>query len=139
MCDPAIDDIGLAICSDRDISALKSAVASGGSPMVNPGSYRKHDVADGVYLGGCLNPATAASLWLKPDGSFNLADAFGNVISSSNGGLAFTGSLAITGNITATGNVTAGQGGADSVTLQNHVHSGVVTGGNTSLKPVAGT
>jgi len=139
VCDPAVDDIGLAICADRDISSLKGAVAAGKSPMVNPGSYRSYDVADGVFLGGCLNGEPEAWLWLKADGTLNLTDAKGNVLQTSASGFALTGNVAVTGSITATGDVTAGQGGADSVTLQNHLHGGVTGGGSTTLKPVAGT
>ena len=121
--DPAINDIGLAIASDRDISSLKAAAAAGNSLMVNPGSYREYDVSDGVYLGTVLStPVPAATFWLKPDGTLNITDAKGNVLSTSASGFSLTGNLAVTGSITATANVTAGLGGADQVGLQTHTH-----------------
>jgi phage baseplate assembly protein gpV len=48
--DPQVGDIGAAIICDRDISAVKSTKA-----QANPGSKRKFDAADGLYLGGYLN------------------------------------------------------------------------------------
>jgi hypothetical protein len=48
--DPKVGDIGAAIFSDRDISAVKSSKA-----QANPGSKRQFDMADGLYIGGYLN------------------------------------------------------------------------------------
>jgi hypothetical protein len=48
--DPQVGDIGLCIFSDRDISAVKNTKA-----VSNPGSMRRFDMADGLYLGGYLN------------------------------------------------------------------------------------
>ncbi|CAG4888016.1 Gp138 family membrane-puncturing spike protein [Paraburkholderia saeva] len=48
--DPQIGDIGLCIFADRDISAVKNA-----KEVANPGSKRRFDMADGLYLGGYLN------------------------------------------------------------------------------------
>jgi hypothetical protein len=48
--DPAINDIGIAVISDRDISAVKNTLT-----VSNPGSLREFDLADGIYIGGILN------------------------------------------------------------------------------------
>lgn len=48
--DPKVGDIGIAVIADRDISAVKSTKA-----QANPGSKRKFDAADGLYIGGVLN------------------------------------------------------------------------------------
>lgn len=48
--DPQIGDIGLCIFADRDISAVKNA-----KDVANPGSKRRFDMADGLYIGGYLN------------------------------------------------------------------------------------
>ncbi|EIF30973.1 hypothetical protein BCh11DRAFT_06485 [Burkholderia sp. Ch1-1] len=48
--DPQVGDIGLCIFADRDISAVKNA-----KEVANPGSKRRFDMADGLYLGGYLN------------------------------------------------------------------------------------
>ena len=50
--DPVIGDIGLAHIMDRDIS---SNVQNRG--QANPGSNRRFDPSDGIYLGGILNAA----------------------------------------------------------------------------------
>lgn len=50
--DPQVGDIGLAVFADRDIS---SVTANKG--QANPGSARRFDMADGLYLGGFLNAA----------------------------------------------------------------------------------
>lgn len=50
--DPEPGDIGFAAIADRDISAVK---ASG--DVAAPGSDRRHNTADAIYLGGLLNGA----------------------------------------------------------------------------------
>lgn len=50
--DPQVDDIGIAIFADRDIS---SVVKNRG--QANPGSRRRFDWADAMYIGGLLNGA----------------------------------------------------------------------------------
>lgn len=47
--DPKAGDIGIAIFADRDISSVKKNKKT--SP---PGSYRRFDMADGLYIGGFL-------------------------------------------------------------------------------------
>lgn len=48
--DPQVGDIGIALMADRDISAVVATKA-----QAAPGSNRKHDAADALYLGGVLN------------------------------------------------------------------------------------
>lgn len=48
--DPKVGDIGLAAFASRDISKVKKTKA-----QANPGSFRKYDYADGLYIGGFLN------------------------------------------------------------------------------------
>lgn len=132
--DPVAGDIGYVVCADRDSSAVVRTQA-----QANPGSRRKYSVADGVYMGGCLNPAPSQYVQLKADGTLEIADGKGNVLSTSSNGFSLTGNLAVTGTITATGNITAGQGGADQVGLQSHTHGGVETGSSQTLEPTAGT
>lgn len=48
--DPKVGDIGMCGFCDRDISAVKSSRA-----QANPGSKRRFDMADGLYIGGFLN------------------------------------------------------------------------------------
>ncbi len=48
--DPKVGDIGIAVFASRDISAVKASKG-----QANPGSWRSHDMADGLYVGGLLN------------------------------------------------------------------------------------
>lgn len=48
--DPEVGDLGIAIFADRDISSVMANKA-----QANPGSRRRFDMADGMYLGGVLN------------------------------------------------------------------------------------
>lgn len=50
--DPKAGDIGMAAFCSRDISAVKKSKRAS-----NPGSFRKHDLSDGIYFGGMLNGA----------------------------------------------------------------------------------
>lgn len=44
--DPEVDDIGVVVLCDRDISSVKA-----NQDQANPGSRRRHDMADGIYFG----------------------------------------------------------------------------------------
>jgi hypothetical protein len=48
--DPQVGDLGMCVFADRDISAVKASKAA-----ANPGSARRADMADGLYVGGFLN------------------------------------------------------------------------------------
>jgi hypothetical protein len=51
ICDPVVGDVGYIVCADRDSTNIKN----GQSTPVTPGSFRRNDLADGVYVGGILN------------------------------------------------------------------------------------
>lgn len=63
ICDPKVGDIGLLVCSDRDINAVKST-----GKVSNPGSDRQFSVADGIYIGGLLNHTPNQYVWFTDDG-----------------------------------------------------------------------
>ncbi len=48
--DPKVGDIGVAVFCDRDISRVKVAAQAAG-----PGSARKHDMSDAIYLGTVIS------------------------------------------------------------------------------------
>lgn len=48
--DPQVGDIGICVFADRDISSVKANKA-----QANPGSKRRFDMADALYIGGVLN------------------------------------------------------------------------------------
>lgn len=57
--DPQVGDVGVALFASRDISAVNSTLRGGmaavGQKPIAPGSFRKYDMADALYLGGMLN------------------------------------------------------------------------------------
>lgn len=134
ICDPVVGDIGYVVVASRDISKVKSTR----EPAL-PGSRRQYDLADGVYVGGCLNVAPEQYLIFTEDGvrlvdasgtsialeagGFELTDSHGNVISTSAGGITIEpcpgGTVTIDGKI-----------------FETHTHSGVTTGGGTTGPPV---
>lgn len=100
--DPQVGDIGIAIFADRDISSVKKNKA-----VSNPGSARRFDMADGIYLGGVLNTGSLNQyLQFRSTGvrlidqlnsfirfnatGFTLQDFSLNAINSSSGGITVT-------------------------------------------------
>lgn len=118
--EPAVGDVGLLICSDRDISAVKAT----GGDQSNPGSARMFDIADGIYLGGILGAAPTSYVRFSANGGLKMVDGFGNVLETLSTGIAFT----------------TAPGGTFKVNAVNvgptHVHSGVTTGAGVSGPPV---
>jgi hypothetical protein len=144
ICDPQVNDIGWVACCDRDISkaVAQNGMLSGSSLLgtgVNPGSWRKYNICDGIYVGGALNvsptqylqfTATGArlvdkngnSVALGPNG-ITLTDANGNVISTTSAGIAVT--LASGGDFVING-----------IGFLAHIHSGVTAGSADTGPPV---
>ena len=116
--DPQVGDLGIVIFCDHDISSVKAT-----GKQANPGSRRRFDMADGIFIGLCIGPTPERYIAFT-DSGINIVVKAGETV-------------AITGNITATGGITAGQGTGDSVTLQGHTHPDP-QGGNTGI-PNAGT
>ena len=53
ICDPAVGDMGFIVCAINDISVAKAT-----QDIANPGSRRKFDWADGIYVGACIPTVT---------------------------------------------------------------------------------
>lgn len=147
--DPIVGDIGIAVFSDRDISSVKV-----NKKQANPGSRRRFNFADGVYLFGVMGAVPTQYIRFTSSGieivdkngnmiqmtsaGITMTDANGNVLTSSSMGFSLSNNLAVTGTITATGEITRGIGGADSVTLGEHKH-GTGTAAAGTVVPTAGT
>lgn len=103
--DPVAGDIGLAVFAQKDCSK----VVQGTTEPQQPGSFRGNSMANGFYVGGFLNQNPTTIIELKQDGSI-----FINA----------------TGNVTVKGDVIA-----DGISLKNHTHGGVESGGSDTGKP----
>jgi len=141
--DPQPGDIGLAMFSDRDLSA-----AIAGKTVSPPGSRRQHSLADGLYIGGVLNGTPEQYVQFEASGivinsplkvtvnapnvDINASTQF-KVVSPDiqlDGPVHITGAQTNDSTIVASGDVT-GQG----TSLHTHVHSGVQSGGSNSGPP----
>lgn len=124
--DPVVGDVGFMSIADRDISALKS----NDGDQSNPGSKRRHNLADGVYQRGMLNPNNPTQFVHFRDDGVTVADKNGNVIEMNSGGI-----IKITGTLHVTGDIIAGFG-SKNISALHHVHSGIVPGGANTQEPV---
>ncbi len=93
--DPQVNDIGLAVFADQDISTVKSTKAA-----ALPGSGRRNDWADGMYFGGFLNGT--------PNQYIEFAATGINVVTPGNLVMTVAGNL--TANVTGSADVNAGAG-----------------------------
>ena len=114
--DPSVGDVGIMSVADRDISSVKE----NNGAQSNPGSYRTHDFADGVYHGPMLNATPSQYIHFTENG----------VVMSTPGGLSITTGTNITingvtitpgGDIIAPGQVTSQ---VNNITLSTHNHGG---------------
>lgn len=94
ICDPKPLDIGLALICDRDISSAKAnaaAIMAGTQQSVNPGSWRRFNLADGIFWG--LPSGGTPTTYVRFDGEGN----FEIVAPSSNTGTISAGTLILHG------------------------------------------
>lgn len=61
--DPQVGDIGICLFADHDISSVVVNKA-----QANPGSFRRFDMADGLYIGGVLNGVPAQYVQFSASG-----------------------------------------------------------------------
>lgn len=124
---PTAGDIGLAVFSHSDISAVKRNKAPS-----NPGSARKFDYSDGIYLGGVLNAPPTTFLQMDAAGVTLTAGAGLPMVINAPGGLTINApTVVFTGDIeTAAGSTLNGK------SFDSHEHSGVQTGTGNSGPPV---
>jgi Phage protein Gp138 N-terminal domain/GpV Apex motif len=132
--DPKVGDIGVAVFAERDISQVKINKATS-----RPGSKRKHDMADGLYMGGFLNGAPAQYVRFGTDGieitsptAINLnaptINLNGNI--GANGG-SQGGTMTLNNNVNIIGTLTNNS----KLVGSTHTHGGVQTGGGTTGVP----
>ena len=136
--DPEVGDIGVIVCASRDISAVKET-----KDASQPGSLRRHDWADALYVGAVLAAApqqyvqfTEQGMTLVSPNKITIrAPAIqfeGNVTWNGNEG-GGRGTMTLNMDVAQTGSITSNGKHIDST----HVHAGVQPGpGNTGVPPV---
>lgn len=129
--DPKVGDIGIAIFADRDISSVKAT-----KDQANPGSRRRFDMADGLYIGGFLNGIPEQYVRFY-EGGVQIVDKNANAFVMDTSGIAINGVLFDRSrNISNAGTVMAtGEGTFDGHTVGAHTHGGVTTGAGTTATP----
>ena len=142
--DPQVGDIGWMGVCDRDssnVQANAAALQSGTLSSVPPGSRRRYDMADGVYLGSIYGPAPKQYVQFTSNG-ISITDLNGNTIVMGPGGIVINGvtigqnqnvtgvaSLSASGSGTFQGEVTAK--GTHTVSAHAHQVIGVQSGSST--------
>lgn len=109
--DPVVGDMGFAVFAQKDCSSVKV----GTDTPQKPASFRESSMANGFYYGGFLNKEPSYYMELKQDGSLTINAPAG---------------ININGNVTVSGDVVA-----SGISLVNHVHGGVESGGSTTSTP----
>ena len=120
--DPVVGDIGIAVFASHDISSVKNNKAP-----ANPGSRRRFDWADALYVGGVLNGVPAQYIRFTSSGDVEIKPATKVTVL---GDLAVTGDATVSKTLTATTDVVGG-----GKSLKGHLHTGVTSGGGVSGPP----
>lgn len=100
ICDPEINDIGLAVFAQTDTSTVKA----GTTEPQHPGSKRRHSMSDGWYIGGFLNQAPSVYVELTQNNT---------VVINASGGVTINGTVTVNGDVVANG-----------ISLTGHTHPG---------------
>ena len=133
--DPVAGDIGIAIFADHDITTVKNT-----GQAAAPGSFRRFDMADGMYMGGFVNGMPNQYVQFLPNGAgINLVSPAEitaqapqiNLIGQVNqsGGTMNASESMNSPQVNASVDVSVGPGG---ISLVNHDHGGVQTGTGTT-------
>lgn len=100
ICDPVVNDIGLAVFAQTDTSTVKA----GTTEPQQPGSKRKYSMSDGWYIGGFLNQAPSVYVELTQNNT---------VVINASGGVTINGNVTVNGDVVANG-----------ISLTGHTHPG---------------
>jgi hypothetical protein len=136
--DPQPGDIGIAVFASRDLTNVKSTKA-----QANPGSFRMHDFADGMYLGGLLNGVPSQYVQF---GSGGVSIVSPDTITLQAPNIVLQGAVAQSGgnvtmaeDLTVGGDVVADLTGStfDGIPFATHKHIGVTSGSSNTGGPIA--
>ena len=122
--DPVVGDKGLAVFAQAD----SSNVQTGTDTPQQPGSFRKHSMSDGFYIGGFHNAAPSVYIEIKQDGTIQIVAPTSVTVTSPQ--VNFSGNVSMSGNVNVIGDATIG-----GISFLGHVHGGVQSGGSTTSTP----
>jgi hypothetical protein len=111
--DPQVGDIGVAVVCDRDISGVKNVGAA-----ANPGSTRKHDMSDMVYLMTIIGAAPTQYVQFNSSG-INIVSPTAVNIQAPTASVTTTGNVSVTAGGLATVQAASAVIKAASIKLQN--------------------
>ena len=118
--DPVVGDKGLAVFAQAD----SSNVQTGTNTPQQPGSFRKHSMSDGFYIGGFHNAAPSVYIEIKQDGTIQIVAPTSVTVTSPK--VDFSGNVSMSGSVNVTGDCTIG-----GISFLSHIHTGD-SGGDTS-------
>jgi hypothetical protein len=137
--DPKAGDVGVIVCASRDISSVKANKGDASAP----GSFRRHDLADALYVGtviakgapGQYMQFTDDGLTLVSPGTITIrapAIVFEGDVTWVGNQAGGRGTMTINMDIAQTGTITSNSKHIDS----SHVHGNVLPGGASTSPPV---
>ena len=112
--DPVVGDKGLAVFAQAD----SSNVQTGTNAPQQPGSFRRHSMSDGFFIGGFHNAAPSVFIEIQQDGHVVITAPAGLTVTSPSA--TFSGTMDISGDCTVGG-----------ISFLQHIHTGD-SGGDTS-------
>lgn len=116
--DPVVGDKGLAVFAQADSSNVQTRTDA---PQ-QPGSFRRHSMSDGFYIGGFHNAAPTVYIEIKQNGEVVIVAP--NKLTVTSPQTTFSGKMDIAGDCTIGG-----------ISFLSHVHGGVEPGGGTTSTP----
>ena len=122
--DPVVGDKGLAVFAQAD----SSNVQTGTDTPQQPGSFRRHSMSDGFYIGGFHNAAPSVYVEIKQDGTIQIVAPTSVTVTSPK--VDFSGNVSMSGSVNVTGDATVG-----GISFLNHVHGGIQPGGSDTSTP----
>ena len=122
--DPVPGDLGLAVFAQAD----SSNVTEGTTTPQQPGSFRKHSLSDGFYIGGFHNAAPTVYIEIKQDGEVVIVAP--NKLTVTSPSATFSGNVTMAGNLSVTGDANI-----SGISFNSHVHGGVQSGGSDTSTP----
>lgn len=132
--DPEVGDLGICVVAERDISNVKT-----NKDLSSPGSFRRFDLSDSVYLGGLLNDTpeqyirfTSDQIEVVSPTKIKLVAPTVEIEASTQ--FHVTGPSLITGDLTVTGAIAAASAAiAGAITAASAAISGAVTAASLAL------